>query len=238
MPVEIVVVAESAADARIVTGLCEREMLERELADGVLFNELERRYQGIEPGTDFVPWSRLAAIIDAKNSRLRKLSWGKGKGRPDYSAALKVIALLVLSPDRPRPAFILFSRDTDNDMARWDSLRDVQREHGDAIAIRLAVQHPKIEAWLLNGFEPENEPEKARLRGSAKRLGFDPTKRAERLTARGNKGKRNAKSVLKELTGDDPERRDRCWQQTALAVLRERGIETGLAEFLDQIDFA
>jgi len=241
MPVEVLVVAESAADARIVTGLCERVVVEsdRRLDGPDLFgweNQSRCRYRGLEAGTEFAQWSRVPEIFSTQRRRIRAFAWGKGKGRADYSAARKVIALIVLGEGNSRPDFVLFSRDTDNEKERLESLRGIKTEFSEQFEILLAVQHPKMEAWLLNGFVPEGPDEEKRLAEPRRTLGFDPTIQAEKLTAQGGKGKRNAKKVLSALTDDEPERRARCWEETDLETLLERGGKTGLAEYLGQID--
>jgi hypothetical protein len=41
--------------------------------------------------------------------------------------------------------------------------------------------------------------------------------------------------VLRVLVGDNPEREERCWKQTPLDTLHERGTQTGLDEYLHEV---
>jgi predicted ATPase len=45
----------------------------------------------------------------------------------------------------------------------------------------------------------------------------------------------SAKRVLDALTGDDPDRVTRCWKDTPLETLRERGEHNGLKEYLEEV---
>ena len=91
------------------------------------------------------------------------------------------------------------------------------------------------EAWILAGFVPRSPDERARLDSERQEPGFDPSLDAHLLTAADERAKRSAKRVLAALTGGEWEREERCWTRTALATLRERGVGSGLVEFLDEI---
>lgn len=241
MPVEIVVIAESASDARIVTGLCDRIVLERGpewMRDNPEILSEERGYRGIEPGSVFLQWSRVPKLAAEHGRGIRALAWGKNRGRADDAATKKALALVVLSRGTRVPDFVILSRDTDDEIERWQSWRAAKDEGSHPFEIVVAAQHPKMEAWLLNGFVPEGNAEEQCFMAIREALGFDPTTKAEELTAQGTKGKRNAKRVLKELTADDEERRDRCWEQAPLSQLKSRGAKTGLADYIDEVECA
>jgi hypothetical protein len=61
---------------------------------------------------------------------------------------------------------------------------------------------------------------------------FDPIPEAERLRAPKPSEQNHPKRVLRELSGGDPAREARCWSETPLQAVRERGIRTGLTRFL------
>ena len=100
----------------------------------------------------------------------------------------------------------------------------------------VGLARPKREAWVLAGFEPESEDERERLKTLGQELGFDPTRKPERLDAGDETAKRSAKRALKSLSGGDHEREASCWRETPLEVLRERGQACGLAAFLSEVD--
>lgn len=93
---------------------------------------------------------------------------------------------------------------------------------------------------MLNGFVCAGQQEEENLEDLCQELelNFDPCLEAHRLrhsshTARSNR--RDPKLVVKRLTGGDWDREQECWTQTPLATLRERGVETYLTEFLDEV---
>jgi hypothetical protein len=80
MPVEIVVIAESALDARIVTGLCDRVITECGpgwIRDNLEVLDAERCYRGIETGATFLKWSIVPTLAAQSGKRIRAFSWGK-----------------------------------------------------------------------------------------------------------------------------------------------------------------
>jgi hypothetical protein len=95
---------------------------------------------------------------------------------------------------------------------------------------------PEREAWVLAGFEPCNDAERACLERLHRDLGFSPVLQAVRLRAKEEGHERDIKRVLGELTGEDPQREERCWTEPTLETLRARGADTGLTAFLDEIE--
>lgn len=47
---------------------------------------------------------------------------------------------------------------------------------------------------------------------------------------------RNVKVVVEQLTGDDKEREKQCWEKTNLKHLRERGVDTGLTDYIQEVE--
>ncbi|WP_224372835.1 hypothetical protein [Hyalangium versicolor] len=115
------------------------------------------------------------------------------------------------------------------EQARKEALRMEQR------AILLGCPDPMREAWVLAGFIPETEDEKARLAEVRQELGFSPCEEAHRLGAKKEHARRSPKRVLDVLTQGERERQARCWTLTSLAILRARGEGSGLQAFLDEV---
>ena len=80
-----------------------------------------------------------------------------------------------------------------------------------------------------------DDAERDRLEALHRELGFSPVLRAAQLRDRSPGATRNIKRVLGHLTADDPDREARCWTEPSLGMLRERGAETGLAAFLEEL---
>ena len=47
---------------------------------------------------------------------------------------------------------------------------------------------------------------------------------------------RNVKVILEQLTKKDMEREKQCWEDTSLEILRERGVNTGLTDYLQEVE--
>jgi hypothetical protein len=128
---------------------------------------------------------------------------------------------------------IILMRDTDDQLGRVDALRSARKDAEAVLKVVIGAAHTKRECWVLAGFEPENDDERAALEAQRATLGYHPQQESHRLTASGSSGKHNAKAIIDAL-GIDEEREARCLA-AALPLLRERGAENGLRDFLDDL---
>lgn len=92
---------------------------------------------------------------------------------------------------------------------------------------------PEVEAWHVAGFTPRGADEQANLQALRESLSFDPTTAPHRMTSSKNDAPTDAKRVLQQLCGADPDRRRACLSDHA--TLRARGAEIGVADFLDEL---
>ncbi|HEY8505534.1 MAG TPA: hypothetical protein VIL46_13200 [Gemmataceae bacterium] len=103
-----------------------------------------------------------------------------------------------------------------------------------SIVVGLAVV--EREAWVISGFDPQDDEETARLGAERQTLGFDPRLRSHELTAcKNDQAVRSPKRVLRQLSGGNRDRERNCWTNTSLERLRERGSENGLAAYLQEV---
>jgi hypothetical protein len=103
------------------------------------------------------------------------------------------------------------------------------------IPVVVGVANRMRECWVLNGFDPK-EHEQERFNTEHGRVGFDPRVRAHDLTDTNEHEDRCPKRVLRALSEDDRDRERECVWNTPLERLRERGEETGLREYLDELE--
>src|SRR5205807_2343362 len=109
-------------------------------------------------------------------------------------------------------------------------------EHHKALPIVVGLAVVERECWVLSGFDPVDNAETERLNAERQALGFDPRLRSDQLTAcKNDRAQRSPKRVLRELSGGDLDRERRCWRETSLATLRERGAENGLTQYLQEV---
>jgi hypothetical protein len=148
------------------------------------------------------------------------------------------LALLLLFGASHRPDGILLMRDDDRQSERltgFQQARDWARNHLPELGpIVIGLAHLKRECWVLVGFVPATGQERQIVESLRQQLSFHPCDEPERLTGRHNEA-RDAKRVLRILTGDNRDREAICWEQTPLSELERRGASTGLTAFLNEV---
>lgn len=254
---EFIVIVEAKADAIIATELADR-VLRAQAPDWLqdLFDQqtdsesrlLPFCWTGLEPKTAYSCWKDIAQILkNAQRSGMKipqKLGWGKaGYLKTDGVNAFKVLELVRQLRKTRSIRGVILIRDQDNQPERRQHLAAVRAQGNYAqlvpgLAIVIGVADPKREAWVLNGFVTQTTEEEKNLAEVKQNLKFDPCLEAQRL--RGDKRyseqrERDAKVVLAQLTGEQFEREQQCWQETDLALLRDRGQKTGLTDYLQEI---
>jgi len=153
---------------------------------------------------------------------------------PDAQAARR--AILYLRRALPDLSGILLIRDQDDQPKRLAGLEQAGRNHAGSEQIVVGLAVPERESWVLCGFDPANDGEPELLAAERQKLGFDPRTNSHQLTAcKDDRALRSPRRVLKLLTCSDPDREWRCWSESSLDQLRERGSENRLAEYLKEI---
>jgi hypothetical protein len=196
--------------------------------------DTERTWQGTEPGERWYKYRRgdartLPRVLP--NGRPVRLH-GKFGSEPELHMWREVLYLFAVA--QPRPVAVVLCRDMDADPERRKGMQAAREREDWPFRVVIAAADPEIEAWVVAGFQPENDVERKLLENLRKELSFDPTTQSQRLTSRPNDAATDAKRVLSRLCGDDAERRDDCLKD--LKRLHERGGKNGLAAFLDEID--
>lgn len=238
-PVRFIAVVEAAADYLVAHTLADRVWVERGapwLVDFADQLDLLRTWVGPDAQAPYLTWTR-AKRLARENNVPSHGHFGGQPGAADALAARKALRLVALT--LPELEAVVLLRDADGDDSRARGLEQAREEasRGLSFAIAIGVARQKREAWILNGFVADNEAEETRLQELRRRLGFSPCEAPEELTASGNKpeAKRNAKGVLDELTGGDPDREARCLSEPRLEDLETRGRGSGLAAFLEDL---
>lgn len=125
-------------------------------------------------------------------------------------------------------------RDSDGRAAaRRDALVEAMKHPQFPSGVTVVVGTPdyEIEAWVLAGYVPEpNEQQLVDQERTS--LSFDPLTESHRLAAKNDHELKSAKRCLHALSNGDRRREERCWLETPIATLKERGMANGLAEFL------
>ena len=229
----IAVVCEADADRRAATLLSDRVLCET--IEWISPEALPyfRRYRGLGDQDPYLKCSSVKEIARRRRVVVHGFVGGEPR-KPD--AAMAERALLLLATSEAPPGAVILTRDTDKEKARregYDQARDAQRW---SFVVIVGIAETKRECWILAGYEPRDDAEREILSRERKELGFDPLASAEQLTASEEGARRDAKRVLDALTGGDPDREDACLEEPPLALLRQRGAETGLALYLQEIE--
>ncbi|WP_437310353.1 hypothetical protein [Sorangium sp. So ce388] len=229
----IAVVCEADADRRTACALCDRVLCENVDWIDEESIELFRGYHGEHRQDSRLKWTRMKAM--AKERHVVAHGFSRGEPRaPD--AAMAEQALKLLATLDPPPDAVILVRDADKLSRRREGFEQARDAQPWRFPVVIGVADTKRECWILAGFEPRDDAERALLERERKELGFDPRSEAEQLTASEDGAKRDAKRVLNALTGGDQEREEACMKEPPLAVLKQRGAATGLMDYLDEIE--
>lgn len=234
---EFVVIVEGPEDARTACVLADRVVLE----EGphwlsAHMRDRMRTWTGLQSTEDFTQWREVKALARERDvGPLGHPKSGKSGGA-DLAQARKAIILHALMMDEEEAPVLLLVRDTDTERQSQRDLEQArhQPKTPEWLTVVVGVAHPKREAWVLNGFDPEDADEEEALAQMKQELGCDPRLDAHTLTASSSGAKTNAKRVLRTLVGSE-DRERRCWEEADLATLWERGEETGLRAFLTEV---
>jgi len=228
--VAIVVVCEAEADRRAASTLADRVLSEAvEWIDATTIDHV-RRYRGLDGHDSYVKWANMPEMAD----RHRIFAHGFIRGvQRQPEAVMAERALLLVKKVLPSHAgAVLLVRDADKDGRRRRGFDQARGAHAWSFQVIIGVADTKRECWVLAGYEPRDDAERALLEAERRELGFDPRHAAQELTASKDGARRDAKRVLKALTDGDRAREDACLEEAPLALLKERGASTGLADYL------
>jgi hypothetical protein len=229
----IAVVCEADADRRAATLLCDRVLCERVGWISPETLPYLRRYRGLDDHEPFLKCANVKEIARRRRVIVHGFVGGEPR-KPD--AAMAERALLLLAASEAPPGAVILTRDADKDKERRAGYEQARSAQDWPFEVVVGVAETKRECWILAGYEPRDEAERQLLSRERKELGFDPLSSAELLTASEEGARRDAKRVLAALTGGDREREDAGLEERPLALLRQRGANTGLAPYLQEIE--
>jgi hypothetical protein len=233
MALSFVVVCEARADF-----LTASELADRVFCDSVNWIEPEilhslRSYIGPPGDEPFLTWKRVKAL--AKESGLRPRGFIEGLP-PELDAAQARRAIKFIESNSPDVDGILLIRDADRLTNRLIGLEQARDASPLKQRVVIGLAHTKRECWVLAGFDARDDRERALLKEIKQELGFDPCSQSEQLTAIHDHDKRSAKPVLKHLVQSDKDREAACWKEAPLRLLRDRGEQTGLRQYLEEVE--
>lgn len=225
--IRILVVCEAPADKTTGCELADRALVQAHgWLDGLLDNQ--RAWIGAEPGASLLLWSKVPTTYRSRGFP-QFIAFGTHR-EPDAIATARALRI---ARDLDVDGVVLL-RDLDDQPTRRAGMERARAKMGDTEVVIGAMCRMR-EAWVLNGFEPQDDEEEGRLAGERQNLGFDPRVAPERLTAKNELAKKSPKRVLAALTVEDWERQASCWRQTSLGLLCERGVGSGLSAYVEEV---
>lgn len=229
-PLRLGIVAESPQDARTLSRLADRVLLdEHDWLDGVL--EHVRRWQGRSEAEEYFDIHHTSRTLRARGIKVH----GHFSGEPGAPDARQFRGLLVLfKAQSPQVSALVIGRDLDSEPDRARGLRQALGAVTTPFKVVGALADPEIETWFCAGFVPEDDTERQRLVDQLKELGFRPDQSPERLSAGRDHHKTNAKRVLAVLVDGDGARRAACLE-TNLQTLETNGQNCGLADYIRDV---
>jgi hypothetical protein len=229
MSLRVLAFCEGSTDFQFCTGLVDRTVSERGLR-----TKPEWHQRAMD--RPFVKWSNVPVLL--RELGLRPPHGKFNGGGPDFRAGLNALMIArKLAMTGAKIDILLWQRDADNQPERLEGLNAARATnylpHDFEVIVGLAV--PSIEAWFVAGFDPMNAHEVDCLNRASRDVGFDPRDLAHKLAGRTGPPNRSAKKILELLVGSDVDRRTQCYSNSDLSLLRKRGRNSGLADFLDRI---
>ncbi len=247
--IEFCVIVEDEADAQIACCLAERVLVDK--LEWLYPSHLQHmfKWSGFQENTNYSRWQDIGDIIEQFKQRgfrvPKYLGHGKdGRLKADGAATMKILNLIGLLQHKMQRqiAVVLFIRDLDNQPERRAGMEQVRKEHAalqPVLRINIGTANRMREAWVLNGLIPSIPEEKRLLNEIKEKLSFDSCEEAHRLRSTSGLEPdrlRNPKVVVELLTGGDKLRERQCWEETSLDKLHSIGTQTGLADYLTEIE--
>jgi hypothetical protein len=156
----LVVVCEAPADFQTGADLSDRIICECvDWAEPELLSSL-REWKGLSQDSQFIRWRRVDDEAEERGLRIHGHFDGK-PGLPDAAAARRAIRLIHLAI--PDAKAVLLLRDSDNDMERRKGIEQARQASKLPLTVIVGVAHAKREAWVLAGWDPRDEHERATL---------------------------------------------------------------------------
>lgn len=193
-------------------------------------------------------WYNLHRVYDDADELDIRRHQGHFAGEPGLPGAVMLDTMFrivrkvhgrVAAAERPSAVVVLWDADDQGHSRRMGL--DQALAH---VTLPVGVEHvvaladPEREAWVLAGFEPEDEDEEAALYACRTDLGYAPHEHAHRLTAGSGAAKDDSKRVLGALCTTQERERIclRIPDHERRAVLLTRGANSGLATWITHVE--
>jgi hypothetical protein len=207
----------------------------------------EEGQAGEEGADSYVDVHHLDALSRALNRERGgfQIQRGKFEGTPGENAAKLgrkafAIGLELRRKQGGKLDAILLLMDMDEQPERRKGLEQARNEaHSKepAVAMILGCPSESMEAWVLASLRLDTPEGQARLKAcmAKHRLSTNPCEQAQLLSHKENVP-RSSKQILATLIQNNPEEPELSLRTAPLSLLRQRGAQSGLANFMDELE--
>lgn len=168
-------------------------------------------WQGLHASDLFLPWRR----VKEEAQQRRVVRHGKFRASPGMfdERRAKLAMRLFLTLKTP-PDGVILVRDTDAEGERKESLERFRDEGFSAFPVVLALPHPKLECWIIAGFEARDSSEETALRKRARAWALTLASMLTGYRQRARKGKGTPRSSSRAWPGNGIVAEYVGWKQT------------------------
>ncbi len=235
----ILLICEGPSDPRVAKGFAERVLVEHE-------DLLWLRQAPVEA---FIPWRGLTEIAEYLRWADVPRLYGDDRTMPEYIGGFgerpsnhmaKAATRALRLAQKRNPSAIVVVCDGDEKYAeRKAGLEQAREKHAtttNACPVVIGVANRCREAWILAGFNPRDDQERAQLERLRGKLTFDPTREPHKLQEKNEGEDRSPKNALRQLISNSSEREHPSWEETPLETLKQNGEACGLKAYLEEIE--
>lgn len=192
-------------------------------------------FQGLTESDEYLAWSSVDAAHRAcfpGNFGMSHMGKFDGASALPYAPTARKALRVLKSRFSDSDGFVLVCDEDVHDSHRLEGLRQARNASTLAHRTAVGVACPKIEAWILSGFEAQTTAEDVALRTEIEALTFDPTREPHRIRSQASGDLRNIKRVLEVLTQGDHE--SEAAASANIDKICRNGRETGAVEFIQE----
>jgi hypothetical protein len=235
----ILLICEGPSDPRVAKGFAERVLVEHEDLLWLRQAPVEAfiPWRGLTENTVYLKWSDVPRLY-GDDRTMPEYIGGFGEQTPNHMAKAASRALRLAQKSNPT-AIVLVCDGDEKYEERKAGLEQAREKHAtttNACPVVIGVANRCREAWVLAGFDPRDDRERALLKSLRDKLSFDPIREPHKLQEKNEGEPRSPKNALRKLLNHDSEREHPSWEETPLETLKQNGEACGLKAYLEEVE--
>lgn len=228
-PWRIILVTEGSSDPPRIRALIDH-FLQKHSGSEVSLNAL-RRFEALG-GDLYISTKKVNELARERGLDKRYSPGGPKKG--DSGTLRKVYQVLQKEKLLSQESVIIWARDDDGDQSRRHDAKEARKSLPESMVLLLAIASECHEAWVIAGWKPRTQADRAKLQKWRRKLGFEPQVQPWRLSHKENVPK-SAKDIANDLFDGTDEQREEALKLAA-DTDNEARTATGLRDFCEEIE--